>query len=67
MELFNLQPLAEHINSFIEFMGLRKIEEKQKIIGDQTINTAILVLHDVAEKFQVQLKGITAEKYKENV
>lgn len=34
MELFNLQPLAEHINSFIEFMGLRKIEEKQKLLAD---------------------------------
>nr|MBP9883313.1 helix-turn-helix domain-containing protein [Chitinophagales bacterium] len=68
MELFNLQPLAEHINSFIEFMGLRKIEEKQKIIGGlQTIHAAILVLHDVAEKFQVQLKGITAEGLPEHV
>ncbi|HUM46393.1 MAG TPA: AAA family ATPase, partial [Chitinophagales bacterium] len=68
LELFNLQPLAEQINTFIAFMGERKLEEKQKTIaGLQTIHENILILHDVAQKFQAQVQGITSDGLPENI
>ncbi|MEO6167932.1 MAG: helix-turn-helix domain-containing protein [Chitinophagales bacterium] len=68
LELFNLQPLAEQINSFIQFMGQRKLEEKQKIIaGLQTIHNSILTLHDVAQKFQAQVQGIATDGLPGNI
>lgn len=62
LALFNLQPLADKIIDFIRYMGLRKLEEKEKIItGLYAVHASILAMHDVAQRFQAQIKGIAAE------
>lgn len=61
LELFDLQPLAEHFHDFMELTGLRKMDEKQQLItGLQEIYLAIINLMEVAQKFQQQLKSISS-------
>lgn len=68
LELFNLQPLSEKISDFIQYMGLRKLEDKEKIIaGLHAVHDAILTMHDVAQRFQAQVKGIAAESLSGNI
>ncbi|MGB3077187.1 MAG: helix-turn-helix domain-containing protein [Chitinophagales bacterium] len=68
MALFNLQPLAEKIQWFTEYMLLRKLEDKEKIIsGFQSIHASILEMLEVAQKFQAQVKSMTAEGLTEQV
>ncbi len=68
LALFNLQPLTERIIDFIRYMGLRKLEEKEKIIaGLHGVHATLLGMHDVAQRFQAQIKGIAAESLPGNI
>ena len=64
--LFNMQALVEKMKEFMEYMGERKIEDKEKIFtGLHTINDSLLKMKEVAEKFQEQVKKITDQGFTE--
>ncbi|MBA2422996.1 MAG: AAA family ATPase, partial [Chitinophagales bacterium] len=65
--LFSLQPLLEKLLSFIEYMGGRKLEEKEKIISSlHDVHKALLPLHVLAERFQNEVKQITKDGLSES-
>lgn len=62
LALFNFQLLLDKMQEFMEYMGERKIEEKEKIFaGLHAIHDSLLKMKEVAEKFKDQVKKITAE------
>jgi len=61
LTLFEMQPFIEKMKEFMEYMGERKIEEKEKIFaGLHAINDSLLKMKEVAEKFKEQVKKITS-------
>jgi hypothetical protein len=61
LALFNLEPLIARIDEFIIYLGERKLEHKEKIIGSlHTVSADLLKLKELAEKFLDQVGRITA-------
>lgn len=59
LALFSMDPLLNKMQEFTEYMGERKIEEKEKVIaGLYSITESLLKLKELAEKFQDQVKNI---------
>lgn len=66
--LFGVQPALEKIRSFIEYMGERKLDEKEKIIsGLRMVLDELLKLYEVSQKFQLQLQSMSANGFNDAV
>jgi len=67
LALFNLQPAFDKMQELIVYMGERKIEDKEKIVsGLHAIHDSLMKLKELAEKFQEQVRKITAEGLNES-
>jgi len=62
LSLFNLQQTLDKMQNLIIYMGERKVEDKEKIVsGLHSINDSLIKLRETSEKFQEQVRKITAE------
>jgi nucleoside-triphosphatase THEP1 len=62
LALFDLQALLDEMQKLIAYMGERRMEGKEKIISTlHVIHDSIIKLKETSEKFQEQVRKITAE------